>query len=80
MCLRRGLQPVYVIDESGNNFVGDLRVGNIEVKGGHRVWVSKRLAKEWLALEDYLQVSRVFQKPQCACRDSGSVEATRATT
>ncbi|MCJ1263620.1 hypothetical protein MMC22_003490 [Lobaria immixta] len=70
MCLRRGLQPVYVIDESGNNFVGDLRVGNIEVKGGHRVWVSKRLAKEWLARAATPEVLKLPELPRKKARKS----------
>lgn len=36
ICLQRGLEPVYEIEEEGNNFVGTIKVGDIEIDGGSK--------------------------------------------
>lgn len=49
ICLKCTVEPMYEVEEEGNNFVGRIKVGDIEIEGGSKSWTSKRLAREWLA-------------------------------
>lgn len=49
ICLKRRVEPMYEVEEEGNNFVGRIKVDDIEIEGGSKSWTSKHLAWEWLA-------------------------------